>query len=119
MTKELAAKDNKIDQIEVFFPPNPDSSRLLVGTSVDSYVASRIARAVEDADARLLNLNVTSLTSDDARLVVALRVDHRNPERVARSLERYGYTILNMDSNAIDDDTIRRRYDELMKYLSL
>jgi len=119
MTKEIAAKDNKIDQIEVFFPPNPDSSRLLVGTNVGSYVASRIARAVEDADARLLNLNVTSLSSETAQLVVALRVDHRNPERVARSLERYGYTILDTDSNGFDDDTVRRRYDELMKYLSL
>ena len=82
-------------------------------------MASRIARAVEDADARLLNLNVTSLSSEQAQLVVDLRVDHRNPERVARSLERYGYTILNTDAGMLDDDTTRSRYEELMKYLSL
>ena len=119
MTKEIASKENKNDRIEVFFPHNPDSSRLLVGSSIDSYIASRIARAVEDADARLLNLNVTSLSSEQAQLVVDLRVDHRNPERVARSLERYGYTILNTDAGMLDDDTTRSRYEELMKYLSL
>ncbi len=119
MTKEIASKENKNESIEVFFPHNPDTSRLLVGSSIDSFMASRIARAVEDADACLLNLNVTSLSSEQAQLVVALRVDHRNPERVARSLERYGYTVLDTDANILDDDTARRRYDELMKYLSL
>lgn len=119
MTKELVAKELNFDQIELFFPPQPDSSRLLIGMNPQDYSASQIAHAVEDADARLLNLNVTAIESPEARLVVALRVNHRDPERVARSLERYGFSILNLDSSAENDDIIRRRYDELMRIINI
>lgn len=119
MTKENQLKADKKESIEVFFPPIVDSSRLLIGCSYDDYIASRIARAVEDADARLLNLNVTSLEVEGQQVVAALRVDHRNPESVARSLERYGYIVLNCDHPADDDDTLHDRYELLMKYLSL
>lgn len=119
MTKDLAAKENKNIQIEAFFPPVPDSSRLLVGCGRDDYSASRIAHAVEDADASLINLNVTAFESRLAQVVVALRVDHRSPDRVARSLERYGYDILCVDDGGLPDDTIRRRYEELMRYINM
>lgn len=119
MTKENQLKAAKKESMEVFFPPNADSSRLLIGCSYDDYIASRIARAVEDVDARLLNLNVTSLEVEGQQVVAALRVDHRNPDSVVRSLERYGYTVINSDSPAPDDDTLRDRYEQLMKYLSL
>ena len=119
MTKDLASKDTKNSQFEAFFPPNPDSSRLLVGCAPGDYSASLIARAVEDADASLINLNVTSLQSDEAALVVALRVDHRDPERVARSLERYGFRILSVEDGGVADETLRLRYEELMRYLTM
>lgn len=120
MTKEISPKDIDNPQIEFFFPDVPESCRLLVGIGHDDFVASRIARAVEDADARLLNMNVTSAADADHSQVVALRIDHRNPERVARSLERYGYHIVGIDNDPLTaDDTIRRRYDELMHYLDL
>lgn len=58
------------------------------------YSASLIARAVEDCDAHLLNLNVTALSGEEADdLVVDLRINHRNALSVARSLERYGYEV--------------------------
>lgn len=119
MTKDLAAKDFKNDQIEVFFPDNPDSSRLLVGCGAEDYSASRLAHAVEDADARLLNLNVTSLVSPGVDVVVALRIGHRDPSRVVRSLERYGFTVISFDEARVEDDTIRRRYEELMRILEI
>lgn len=106
-------------ELEAFFPHNPDSSCLTVACAAADYAASRIARAVEDADAPLLNLNVTSGNSADSHVMVALRVGHRNPERVARSLERYGYNVLSVDADGADDDTLRQRYEELMRYLRL
>ena len=107
--------------MEVIFPPNPESSRLLIGLAKGDFMASHIARAVEDADARLLNMNVTSLLHDNpSGVVVDLRVSHRNPERGVRSLERHGYNVLNIDAaEPATDDTIRRRYDELMHILSI
>lgn len=102
------------------FPVLPDSSHLLIGTGREDFMATRIAHAVEDVNANLLNMNVTGLNDSENRHIVALRVDHRDPERVARSLERYGYNILDIrkeDGSATDDMTTR--LDELMHYLSI
>ncbi len=119
MTKEIDAKDIKIDQIEVFFPPVADSSRLLIGCSSSHYSASRIAQAVEDANARLLNLNVTSLEVEGWQVVAALRINHRDPQSAARSLERYGFDVISLETSPDDDERLRSHYDELMHYLSM
>lgn len=119
MTKEIVVKDEIFERPEVFFPPNEESSRLLVGCSVHDFSASRLAHAVEDCDARLLNLNVTSLSLEDAPLTVALRVSHRDPSRVARSLERYGYSVLYVDVPSGTDLRLERNYAELMKLLDI
>ena len=120
MTKEKRLKADKTALPAAWFPPVPDSSILIIGCTVDDYMASGIARAVEDADARLLNLNVTSLRYDGQAVVCALRVSHRDPSSVARSLERYGYNVLDFEApDGPGDDTLRRRYDELMHYLSI
>lgn len=117
--KEISAKDGAEYSYDRLFPHNPDSSRLLVGCPTADYSASRIAMAVEDADARLLNLNLTSLSQSPSTVAVALRVSHRDPERVARSLERYGYEIISVETTSAADDTLRRRYEELMHILNL
>lgn len=116
----MTAKEDKITDFEALFPSNGESARFLVGCRRSDYSASRIARAVEDCDAHLLNLNVTSLERPDAEVVVDLRVDRRNPSAVMRSLERYGYEVLEYDGwRTLDDDTARERYEELMHYLSI
>ncbi|MDE6300608.1 MAG: hypothetical protein K2M19_02705 [Muribaculaceae bacterium] len=117
----MNAKPDKKDRLEVIFPPNPESSRLLIGLAKGDFMASHIARAVEDADARLLNMNVTSIVPENnSGLIVDLRVSHRDPQRVMRSLERYGYSVLNVETaDESADDTLRRRYDELMHILSI
>lgn len=119
MTKESAVKDKFFETPEVFFPPNSEACSLLVGCSVHDFSASLIARAVEDCDARLLNLNVTSISYAEAPLTVALRINHRDPSRVIRSLERYGYSVLATDAPADADDRLQSNYDQLMRILEL
>lgn len=105
-----------------------ESSRLLVGCRREDYSASRIAQAVEDCDAHLLNLNVTSFgdnfPEDGAEhdapvfpVVFDIRVNHRNARSISRSLERYGYTVLDsVDSNEPDEVTADR-IENLLRYL--
>lgn len=79
---------------ERLFPYLPDSSELTLRCHRSDFSASRIARAVEDCDAHLVNLNVTSVTPDDPDdLLVDIRINHRNSFAVARSLERYGFEV--------------------------
>lgn len=117
---------------DYLFPPVPESSRLLVGCRREDYSASRIAHAVEDCNAHLLNLNVTAGDSktlpdgtpdsgSDAKfpVMIDLRVSHINAESISRSLERYGYTVLETQSTTADYDTQRRRIDGLFRYLEI
>lgn len=104
-----------------------------MGCRREDYSASRIAHAVEDCNAHLLNLNVTSMDQSapvdpdnedmvDGKFPVVcdLRVSHRNAESISRSLERYGYTVLMSSSNETQDDsTLRRRISELFRYLEI
>ena len=120
----MSAKDIKKLSIEQLFAPAADTSSLLVACDRREYSASRLARAVEDADAHLLNLNVTSLRADDApdgTVVVALRVGRRDALAVARSIERYGYDVLDFDGDGSDDsyDTARRNADTLLRLLEM
>lgn len=101
--------------IEELFPSLPDTSYILIGTGRDDFMASRIARAVEDADANLINMNVVGLSDAENNNLVHLRVGHRDPERVARSLERYGYNVLRISGEESSDNSI----DELLHYLSI
>lgn len=119
----------KFPEHEYLYPPVADSSRLLVGCSREDYSASRIAHAVEDCEAHLLNLNVTSFNSgydadtyyaDNSKFPVVfdIRVSHRNADSIMRSLERYGYTVLDTeDAPGADNDTVRERIDLFFKYL--
>lgn len=132
----MTAINNKFPENDYFFPPVGESSRLLVGCRREDYSASRIARAVEDCDAHLLNLNVTSmgdtadvynnLASDNARdgklpVVFDLRVSHRNPSCITRSLERYGYTVLDTlsDDDSSDTAVARERIDQFFRFLEI
>ncbi len=132
----MSVNNNKFPVDEYFYPPVSDSSRLIVGCSRADYSASRIARAVEDCDAHLLNLNVTSpgmrypseadldLSPEGGEsrfpIVCDIRVSHRDAAAITRSLERYGYTVIDWQSdNVADSDTSRQRIEHLFRYLEI
>ncbi len=97
---------------------------LVVACRPNDFSASALARAVEDSDAHLLNLNVTDRRLDDGRITIELRTNHRNGASTARSLERYGFEVVAIDGLAPDgdakiDDTLRRRAAELTHILEI
>lgn len=131
--KDLGVKDNLTPQIPAepadntaavldrLMPHMDEASCITLACLPADYSASAIARAVEDSDAHLLNLNVTGCRTDSGRMVVDLRISHRNPESVVRSLERYGFEVISTDTAAplADADTMRDRALELLYYLDL
>lgn len=97
-----------------------ESCELSVACYRADFSASRIARAVEDVDAHLLNLNVTSAVTDHGEVVVDLRVNRRSPDSVARSLERYGYRVVETRSDSSEpDSTLSQRVGELLLHINM
>ena len=135
--KDLALKDEMMAQIQRqisadsdagpssrlthLMPYVHDSSMITVMCDPMQYSASTIARAIEDCDAHLLNLNVTADSEPGGRMAVELRIDHRNPARAIHSLERYGYEVAGADYQADDAETeqMRDRINELIHYLEI
>lgn len=120
MTKDLTPKDLIISDFDTLFPHLDDESYILVGCRSTDYSASLIARAVEDCNAQVLNLNVTALPGNNNDLVVSVRINHRDPSLVVRSLDRYGFDVIDAAPGRVGDaDTMRLRANELLRYLEL
>lgn len=110
----------KLHAEERLFPAVEECCELSVTCMRADYSASRICRAVEDADAHVLNLNVTSETLPTGEIVVDLRVSHRDAGAVSRSLERYGYTVTGVASGYDRmAEEMADRIGELMAHISI
>lgn len=107
----------------LLFPAGNEACELLVACNPDDYSASRLAHAVEDCDAHLVNMNLTGVRTLSSELVVALRVSLANPAPVIRSLERYGFRIISSyaPTEIIDknEETSRQRAAELLHLLDI
>ena len=116
----MTPKDNTQDEFDRLFPAVDDSCRLTVSCRRGEYSASRIARAIEDCDAHILNLNVTLDTDPAGSITVDLRVNRTDIGAICRSLSRYGYDVTSAETAAANDlDTVRNRVNEMLHYLQL
>lgn len=111
------------EMYERLMPFNADSSRFALTCRRGDYSAGRIARAIEDCNANVLNLNVTSDAPDEDTIVVDVRVDRKNIDSIARSLARYDYTVVGVcGDRAVDEaaaEEQRRRVAELLRYIDI
>lgn len=83
--------DSLLEALGRQIAPRFDSSVIeLICTPAD-YSASRIAHAVEDTDAHLVDL--LTVPGEDDCLRVTLRVRCEDPTAAVHSLERYGYEV--------------------------
>lgn len=128
----MDAKQAIFPQNDYLFPAAAEWCRIVVGCHREDYSASRIAHAVEDCNAHLLNLNVTSgspgpsRTDDSADqetsmypVTVDLRIDLRDYRAVCRSLERYGYAVLDVIANEDNNPDIDSPIANLIRYLNV
>lgn len=113
-------RDSALSAVARLFPQLDEYTELTITCPPSQYSASAIAHAVEDADAHLLNLNVTAGTEPDSLTTVMLRVNHSRGESVARSLQRYGYETVEMtgDPGMFHTD-IAERVSALLHYLEI
>jgi predicted transcriptional regulator len=82
------------------------------------YSLGEIARLVEGNDAKVLSAAVTSF--DDSRLVeVSLKINQTDIRGVVQTLQRYDYKVRAFYDAPNYEDDLRKRYEELMRYLDI
>ncbi len=119
--RELGVIDTRsmLEALGRMIAARDDASTLTVECPPSDYSASAIARAVEDADAHLVDL--WSAPSDDgANIRVTLRVRLDNPEAAVRSLNRYGYDVVETSARPTGSATVdEERLSALQVYLNV
>ena len=111
---------NPDEQLERLMPYSPDASRFTVICRRSDYSAGSIARAIEDCNTHVLNLNLTADVLKDDMVSVDVRVDRKNIASIARSLARFGYVVSgHEETEDIWDETDRKRVAELLRYLEV
>lgn len=99
-------------------PARDDCSIIEIECAPHEYSASLIARAVEDADAHLVNL--ISRPGSDDRMRVTLRVRQSDPTPAIRSLERYGFEVVEAaGSSFAAAEVSEERLSALQVYLNV
>ncbi len=113
--------DSREAAAEALYPPG-DGVELLLSVAPSDFSASLIARAVEDCDRHLVNLNVMARrTMESDRMLVAVRIDAADGlDSVERSLERYGFSVeATSVADQVSDDEAYRRVAELLHILEM
>jgi acetoin utilization protein AcuB len=83
------------------------------------YALSQIARIVEDSDSKILSLYVTQDPGAD-QLFITIKLNRTDLQPVVNAFERYGYKIrLRYGSEMQIDETAKRNYESLIRYLSV
>ena len=117
---ELSCYESLKLEMERLMPYSPDVSRFTVLCRRSDYSAGTIARAIEDCNAHVLNLNLTGESLKEDMVAVDVRVDRKNIASIVRSLARFDYMVLNYaDNEELITDTDRQRAAELLRYLEL
>lgn len=106
----ISAQLSPAEKLSFLFPQLPDSCELLITCHPDNYSASTIARAVEDCNAQLLTLAVTSMRNPMGWPIISLRINHLDPSAVSRSLSRYGFESI-LESSTEESAAHRRARD--------
>jgi CBS domain-containing protein len=83
------------------------------------YALSEISRIVEDSDAKILSLYVSQPQVGE-QFKITIKLNRVDISVVVNAFERYGYKIKSTYvSDPKVDDTTRRNFEALMKYLSI
>lgn len=95
-----------------------EGSILVLEMNDVDYSLSEISRLIEGNDAKVLSSSVTSF--DDSRKVeVSLKINQTRIRGIVQTLQRFDYTIKAYYDAPNYEDDLKKRYDELMRYLNI
>jgi len=83
------------------------------------YALSEMARIVEDANAKILSLYASQSNATE-QLKITIKLNRLDVNGVVNAFERYGYKVkaTYLGENQVDDST-RKNYESLMRYLDV
>lgn len=117
MTLGVIDTDSMLEGLGRMITPRDDCSVITVDCLPEAYSASRLAMAVEDSDAQLVDLLTTP--GSDGHLKVTLRIRHTDPAAAVRSLERYDYRVVDARGGNTTDPITQVAAERLLSLQTL
>lgn len=93
-------------------------SIMVIETTRSDYSLSEIARIAESEGATILSSFIT-INPDSSNLLVTLKVNIMELSRLGQAFERYNYSISGKFTENDFEDSLKSRYDSLMRYLDV
>ncbi|MFN0032765.1 MAG: CBS domain-containing protein [Flavobacteriales bacterium] len=81
------------------------------------YSLQQIARIVEENDAKILSTSVSA--GDNGKIELHLKISIPDLNAIIQSLERFNYEVKASYQEQEYNDDLKKRYEELMRYLSI
>lgn len=110
--------DNLVESLSKYQSANDPGAIVVLEINSNDYHLSQIARIVEENDARILSLNVIS-ANEAGKMELHLKINKEDISPIVQSFERFGYTISASYQEQGYSEDLRKRYDELMRYLNI
>ncbi|MBK7958723.1 MAG: hypothetical protein IPK03_11840 [Bacteroidetes bacterium] len=76
-----------------------------------------ISKIVESEGARIMHSDVQTIDAEN--LLITLKINSNNLSGIIAAFERYQYTVIQSYRDKEEEDSLKDRYDLLMKYLSI
>lgn len=106
---------NHISSMPTF--TNPGSYIILEMNSID-YSMGEIARLVESNDVKILGSFITKVPITN-QIELTLKLNKKDIDAVIKTFERFNYNVTASYHKNETDDSIQKRYNELMHYLNI
>jgi acetoin utilization protein AcuB len=92
---------------------------LQIEVGLRDYALAEIARIVEDSDTKILSLYVAQ-DNDNGNLCLTIKLNRTDLSPVLNAFERYGYLVRAVYGAEVQiDETAKRNYESLIRYLSV
>jgi acetoin utilization protein AcuB len=114
----IITQSDLIKHLAGIFAINNPGGVIILEINEKDYYLTEIAKIVESSDAKVLSLSITSFP-DSTKLEVTLKLNRMDIEPVLQTFNRYNYSVKASFSENLNLESLKDRFDSLMKYLNV
>lgn len=114
----VISQSNILNALSNLLGTNTPGSVFVLEMAEQDYIASEIARIIENNNAQVINFH--SYPSSSGNLQVAIKVNVDDIDAIVRSFERFNFTVKMVFSNqGVFDEVAQQRWQELFYYINM
>lgn len=108
--------ENLVNELSKMQGASQPGGILVIEMYEKDYSLQQISRIVEENDAKIISLSVSH--GEENKIELNLKINKPGVNAIIQSFERFGYQVKGSYQEPEYSDDLKRRYDELMRYLN-